>query len=102
MSAQTNAVELDDAGNREPEFYVERAGGYSDGYLVKQRGVGTVCECFDDTGREAREIARLLNGRHFVASLIEAARNAESLLPLNSSEFSELNEAIARVQGGAK
>ena len=43
-------------------FFVKAASG-SDGWNVFEEGVGIVCFCFDDTGREAKIICDLLNQR---------------------------------------
>lgn len=48
--------------NRPPRFVVKKAMG-TDGFNVYEEGVGVVCFCFDDTGREAKIIAELLNKR---------------------------------------
>lgn len=52
--------------SKQAEYYAEPVGRNSDGWLVKQSGVGIVCECFDDTGEEAKLIATLLN-KHYAA-----------------------------------
>lgn len=49
------------ADRRPKSYYAKPARDGTDGWLVEQHQVGTVCYCFDDSGSEAKKIAALLN-----------------------------------------
>lgn len=99
MTTNINELPLDDTGKPNPEFYAKPAGGYSDGYVVVQRGVGIVCECFDDTGEEAKAIAWFMSNRTDIANLIEAAKAAEKELPELCQAGEMLRAALSRIGG---
>lgn len=94
------------------EYFVERENpSAGDGFLVKQRGMGTVCYCFDDSGDEARKIAKFLNNQVAVSELVDACveRNeaegkyysAESLYGENSNS-EDMCTARLRMQKATK
>jgi hypothetical protein len=80
------------------EYKAEPARDGTDGYVVKQEGVGIVCYCFDDSGVEARQLAALLNNRQAVANLVAAANL--TIVRAGNAGFScdALREAVAVLQ----
>ena len=69
----------------------------SDGYFVKEAGVGVVAFCFEDTGDEAKKIVDLLNADHEKADKVEFPSRAQ-YQSLPKATYPEIDAYMARAR----
>lgn len=72
------------------KYVAERARDGSDGYTVKETGVGIVCYCFDTSGDDAKKIAKLLNAEQL------ELETREEYMDLPKASYQEVDQYMAR------